>query len=70
MSRDAKELERLAQELAALTPEERAKVVAAAERAHRFPAPPRGWRPKVLSGSTHWDGGPLTREDLYNDDGR
>jgi len=69
MSKDAKELERLAKELADLTPEERAKVLVAAERA-RFRPPPSGWRPKVLTGSKCWDGGPLTREDLYDDDGR
>lgn len=70
MSKDAKELDRIARELASLTEEERAKVLALAERAQRAFAPPPGWRPKVLSGGTHWDGGPLTREDLYDDDGR
>ncbi len=69
MPKDPRELERLAKELADLTPEERAKVLAAAERS-QFRAPPRGWRPKVLTGSKFWDGGSLTREDLYNDDGR
>jgi len=70
MSKDAKELERLAKELADLTPDERAKVIAAATQADRFHPFPKGWKPPVLAGGTHWDGGPLTREDLYGDDGR
>ncbi|HEY3449773.1 MAG TPA: hypothetical protein VGK67_25690 [Myxococcales bacterium] len=70
MSKDAKELERLAKELADLTPEERATVISAATQADRFRPFPQGWKPPVLAGGTHWDGGPLTREDLYGDDGR
>lgn len=70
MSKDAKELDRLTKELADLTPEERARVIAEAERAHKFRAPPRGWRPKVLTGAKYWNGGPLTRDDLYSEDGR
>ena len=70
MSKDAKALERLAKELAGLTPEERAKVIAATTQADRFRSFPKGWKPPVLAGGTDWDGGPLTREDLYGDDGR
>jgi len=60
MSKDPKELERLARELANLSPDERARVVAAAERSRQLRAPPHGWRPKVLTGSKFWDGGPTT----------
>lgn len=70
MSTDPKELERLAMELAALSAEERAKVIAVATQASRFRPFPRDWKPPVLSGGTHWDAGPLSREDLYGDDGR
>ncbi|MBI3183496.1 MAG: hypothetical protein HYZ28_15265 [Myxococcales bacterium] len=70
MARDPKELQRLADELAALTPEERAKVIADASRRNRFRAPPRDWKPPVLTGGSHWDGGSLRREELYEDDGR
>jgi hypothetical protein len=70
MARDPKELQRLTDDLAALTPEERAKVVADATRLEKFRPPPRDWVPPVLTGGTHWDGGSLRREELYEDDGR
>ncbi|HCF60790.1 MAG TPA: hypothetical protein DFS52_22665 [Myxococcales bacterium] len=70
MSKDLKKLERLARELASLSSEERAQVLALAERRQKLRPPPRGWRPKVLTGSTHWDAGSLRREELYDDDGR
>jgi hypothetical protein len=70
MARDVKDLQRLVKELAALSPEERARVIADAMRAGRFHSPAKGWSPPVLSGGTHWDGGSLSREELYGDDGR
>jgi hypothetical protein len=70
MARDPRDLERLARELAALTEEERACVLAEAGRAARLQAPPRGFKPPLLAGGTGWTGGSLRREDLYDDDGR
>lgn len=70
MARDPKDLQRLTQELAALSPEERAKVISDATRREKFRPPPKGWKPPVLSGGTHWDGGSLRREEMYDDDGR
>lgn len=69
MARDPRDLRRLAQELAALSPEERAKVIADATWARLRPLP-KGFTPPVLSGGTRWIGGKLRREDLYGDDGR
>lgn len=69
MARDPRDLRRLAQELAALSPEERARVIADATRARLRPLP-KGFTPHVLRGGTHWVGGDLRREDLYGDDGR
>ena len=70
VARDPRDLERLTQELATLTPEERARVLAeAARRAHLRP-PPRGFTAPVLTGGTAWIGGSLRREELYGDDGR
>lgn len=69
MARDARDLRRLAQELAALSPEERARVIADATRARLRPLP-KGFTPPVLSGGARWIGGDLRREDLYGDDGR
>ena len=69
MARDPRDLRRLAQELAALSPEERARVIADATRARLRPLP-KGFTPPVLSGGTRWIGGGLRREDLYGDDGR
>lgn len=69
MARDPRELRRLAQELAALSPEERARVIADATRARLQPLP-KGFTPPVLSGGTRWIGGDLRRKDLYGDDGR
>lgn len=70
MARDARELHRLAQELAALTPEERARVLAEATGHEARRPPPIGFLPPVLSGGGVWVGGDLRREDLYGDDGR
>ncbi|MFZ5469039.1 MAG: hypothetical protein ACOZIN_06315 [Myxococcota bacterium] len=70
MSRDQKELERLVAELAALSPEERAKVIAEATRKEKFRPPPKGWKPPRLSGGGEWTGGSLRREELYGNDGR
>lgn len=71
MARDPAELSRLARELAALTPEERAQVIAEAtgESVTFKPIPP-GWQPPKLSGGGEWTGGSLRREEFYDDDGR
>ena len=69
MARDSRDLRRLAQELAALSPEERALVIADATRARLRPLP-KGFTPPVLRGGTRWIGGDLRREVLYGDDGR
>jgi hypothetical protein len=71
MARDRKDLDRIATELASLTPEERAQVIARASVGRPvFRPPPKGWRPPVLSGGGTWTGGNLTREEIYDDDGR
>jgi hypothetical protein len=70
MAHDDRELHRLAQELASLTPEERSRVIAEATRLERLRPPPRGFSPPVLTGGTRWLGGDLRRESLYGDDGR
>jgi hypothetical protein len=69
VARDPRDLRRLAQELAALSPEERARVIADSTRARLRPLP-KGFAPPVLSGGTRWIGGDLRRADLYGDDGR
>jgi len=70
MARDARDLHRLAQELAALTPEERARVLAEAAQGEATRPPPSNFSPPVLSGGGVWVGGDLRRESLYDDDGR
>jgi hypothetical protein len=70
MARDARDLHRLAQELAALTPEERARVLAEAAHPESFRPPPSNFSPPVLSGGGIWVGGDLRRESIYGDDGR
>jgi hypothetical protein len=70
MARDARDLHRLAQELAALSPEERARVLSEAMRRDRLHPPPRAFSPPILSGGGRWVGGDLRRESLYSNDGR
>lgn len=70
MARDARDLRRLAQELAALTPEERARVLAEVAKREALRPPPRGFKRPLLTGGTRWVGGDLRRENLYGDDGR
>jgi hypothetical protein len=70
MARDARDLHRLAQELAALTPEERARVLAKAVQREVLRPPPSNFSPPVLSGGGTWVGGDLRREHQYGDDGR
>ena len=62
-------LDHLARELASLTREERAKVLARAASLDESRAPRRFIAPK-LSGGTQWIGGELDRDHLYGDDGR
>ena len=70
MARDPKELQLLAEELAALTPEERGRVIAEAKRREKFKPMPQDFKPPVLSLGGAWTGGSLRREELYGDDGR
>lgn len=70
MARDARDLHRLAQELAALTPEERDRVLAEAAQRDVLRPPPSNFSPPVLSGGGVWVGGDLRRESMYGDDGR
>ena len=70
MARDPRELDRLAAELAALTPEERDRVLVAASQRGRFRPLPRDFSPPLLRGGTDWIGGSLSREEMYGDDGR
>ena len=70
MGRDPKHIERLARELAALTPEERAEVLAKAARNKPLRPLPRDFKPPLLEGGTRWIGGSLRREEIYDDDGR
>lgn len=70
MTHSADDLRRLAEDLAALTPEERARVLAEAARRERLRPPPKDFTPPVLMGGTRWIGGDLRRESLYGDDGR
>ncbi len=69
MARDPRELRRLIEELAALSPEERTRVIEQATR-ERFRPLPKDFVLPVLKGGTRWIGGDLHREDLYDDDGR
>lgn len=68
-SRSSEQLEHLAQELAKLTREDRAKVLADAARLCAPPRPGKFSTPK-LTGGTGWVGAELRREQLYGDDGR
>jgi geranylgeranyl pyrophosphate synthase len=68
-SRSSEQLEHLAQELAQLTREDRAKVLADAARLGGSRGSGKFIRPK-LTGGTVWVGGELRREQLYGDDGR
>ena len=71
MARKPEDLSRLARELAALTPEERAQVLAEVEGQQRqFRPLPQDFQPPVLEGGTGWVGGSLSRDELYGDDGR
>jgi len=68
-SRSSEQLEHLAQELANLTRDDRAKVLADAARLSALRTPAKFSIPK-LTGGTAWVGGELGREHLYGDDGR
>lgn len=70
MARSPRDLRRLIEELAALSPEERARVIDQATKVERFRPLPKGFALPVLKGGTRWIGGDLRREDLYDDDGR
>lgn len=71
MARSPRDLKRLADELAALTPEDRARVLAEV-RTRQAPRPlPKDFHPPILKASGgRWIGGDLRRESIYGDDGR
>lgn len=64
MARDPRDLRRLVEELAALSPEERARVIDEATHPDRFRAPPKDFKVPVLTGGTRWIGGDLRRESI------
>jgi hypothetical protein len=68
-SRNSEQLERLALELATLSREDRAKVLADAAHLSVPRAPAKFSIPK-LAGGSGWVGGELRREHLYGEDGR
>lgn len=70
MAREPKHLRRLAEELAALTPKERARVVAEANRLPKRRPFPKDFKPPKLGVGGKWVGGSLRREEIYGDDGR
>jgi hypothetical protein len=71
VARDLRDLQRLVDELAALTPEERTRVLTDVQRRSIFHPLPQGFKPPVLKDSGgKWIGGDLRREDIYGDDGR
>lgn len=67
--KSSEQLEHLARELANLTREDRAKVLADAARLNAPRTSVKFSVPK-LAGGTAWVGGALGREQLYGDDGR
>jgi hypothetical protein len=70
MVRQRKDLDQLAEALAALTPKQRAQVLSKAVRKKRFRLFPKDFKPVVLSGGGVWTGGSLSRDEIYDDDGR
>jgi hypothetical protein len=71
MARSRKDLKRLADELAALTDEDRAAVLADVARARRFRPLSKGFRPPTFPPTGgRWIGGSLRREETYGDDER
>jgi hypothetical protein len=70
MAQDARLIDRLARELAELTPDDRARVVAAAVRLRTIEQPQAAFSIPTLAGGTAWIGGDLGREELYGGDGR
>lgn len=70
MAQSSRDLERLAAELAALTPDERARVLADVARRATLKPPPPDFSPPLLTGGDAWTGGSMRREELYGDDGR
>jgi hypothetical protein len=70
MAQRNEELERLARELADLAPEERAKVLARTTHLRSGARLGGGFRIPSLGGGNAWVGGDMSREELYEDDGR
>ena len=71
MVRRPANLAQLARELASLTPEEYALVMARVGRYRReFRPLPQNFEPPVLKGGTDWLGGSSRRDELYGDEGR
>ena len=70
MARVRRGLRRLVEELAALSPEDRARVIDEATHPDRFRAPQKDFKVPVLTGGTRWIGGDLRRQTTYGDDDR
>lgn len=71
MAREPRDLRRPADDLAALTPGELARVLAQVRQQRAARPLPKDFRPPVLKASGgQWIGGDLRREGLSGDDGR
>jgi hypothetical protein len=71
VARSRKLLQRLANLLRRLTPEERTRLLTYVDRIGRHRPLPPDFRPPVLpSSGGKWIGGSLRREEMYGDDGR
>jgi hypothetical protein len=71
MARDPPDLKRLADELAALTPRERASLLADVRSRQPPRSLPKDFRPPVLRDSGGpWIGGDQRRDNTYDDEGR
>jgi hypothetical protein len=70
MAQSNEHLDALVRELAELNPAEQAQVVARAAQLRKTKAKVSRLVIPVLRGGTQWLGGDLSRETIYNDDGR
>jgi hypothetical protein len=71
MARDPRDLQRPADELASLAPDERTRVLSEVRKRSRLHPLPKDFKPPVLRASGgRWIGGDLRHEDIYGDDGR
>jgi hypothetical protein len=70
MAQSNEHLDALVRELAELNPAEQAQVVARAAQLRKTKAKVSRLVVPVLRGGAQWLGGDLSREAIYNDDGR